>query len=102
LLLVVLSNVILILSLRRNLASECFLLLRTDGLVRQVDTQQTHVAWDDVERVAYDAKRDAIVLGLRLGGELTLHDRYAGISREALAERIRDVHRKAIWGLLRH
>jgi hypothetical protein len=61
LLLVLLSNVLLILALRRNLATEQFILLRADGLVRQVDTHYTHVAWDDVEQVAYDAERGAIV-----------------------------------------
>lgn len=100
LLLVLLSNVILILALRRNLATEQFILLRADGVVRQVDTHYTHVAWDDVEQVVYDHARRAIVLEMRSGGELTLEDRYAGISREELAKRMRDVHRKAIWGLL--
>ncbi len=72
LLLVLLSNVLLILALRRNLATEQFILLRADGLVRQVDTHYTHVAWDDVEQVAYDAERGAIVLELRSGDELAL------------------------------
>ncbi|MBP7681445.1 MAG: hypothetical protein KBB95_06110, partial [Deltaproteobacteria bacterium] len=93
-------NVLLILALRRNLATEQFILLRADGLVRQVDTHYTHVAWDDVEQVAYDAERGAILLELRSGGQLALHDRYAGVTREALAKLMRDVHRKAIWGLL--
>ena len=100
LLLVLVSNVLLILALRRNLATEQFILLRADGLVRQVDTHYTHVAWDDVEQVAYDAERGAILLELRSGGQLALHDRYAGVTREALAKLMRDVHRKAIWGLL--
>lgn len=100
LLLVLLSNVVMIAALYRNLAAECFIVLRADGLVRQVDSQHTHVAWDDVEQVAYDAARGAVVLHMRQGGELALEDRYVGVSGEGLAKLMRDVHRKAIWGLL--
>lgn len=100
LVLVVLSNLVLIRALYRNLAVERFILLRADGLVRQVDRTYTLIAWDDVEHVGYDAARGKVVLEMRAGGELTLDDRYAGVSSEELAKLMRDVHRKAIWGLL--
>jgi hypothetical protein len=99
LLLVLLSNLVLVLALRRNLAQERFISLRADGLVRQVDTHYTLVPWDDVEEVRYDAPRRAVVLHMRAGGELALNDTYAGIRPDALAKLMRDVHRKAIWGL---
>ena len=49
---VLFSNLVLVLALRRNLAVERFILLRADGLVRQVDAHYTRVAWDDVEPAA--------------------------------------------------
>ena len=100
LLLILVSNLVLVLSLRRHLAVERFILLRADGLVRQVDTVYTLVEWDEIEHVRYDAARAAVVLEMRAGGELALADQYAGIQPEALATLVRDVHRKAIWGLL--
>jgi len=99
LLLVLLSNTVLLRALYRNLAIERFIVLRADGVVRQVDTQFTLVPWDDIEQVAYDEARGGVVLQMREGGELTLEDRYAGVSHEGLAKLMRDVHRKAIWGL---
>jgi len=100
LLLVLLSNALLIRALYQSLAVERFIVLRADGLVRQVDTHFTLVAWDDVEQVVYDPRREAVVLHMREGGELALEDRYAGVSGEGLCRLMRDVHRKAIWGLL--
>lgn len=70
-LLVVLSNLVLVRALRRNLAIERFILLRADGLVRQVDTHFTLVPWDDVEQVCYAPERRAIVLQMRAGGVLS-------------------------------
>ena len=79
LLLVVLSNLVLIRALYRNLAVERFIVLRADGLVRQVDSHYTHVAWDDVEHVAYDAARDTVVLNVVRGLKSAL--KYAAIEK---------------------
>ena len=97
--------------LRSFMKREDFLLLRTDGLVHQIDAHRLSLAWDELERVRYDDTRDAIALVLRdprpLPGApepaeaILLSERFAGTSKVQLAEQLEEIRRKATWGLLR-
>ncbi len=97
--------------LRGFMKREDFLLLRTDGLVHQIDAHRLSLAWDELERVRYDDARDAIALELRdplpvPGGAepadaILLSDRFAGTTNARLAAQLEEIRRKATWGLLR-
>ncbi|MEO0323124.1 MAG: hypothetical protein AAF447_09220 [Myxococcota bacterium] len=97
--------------LRAFLKREDFLLLRTDGLVHQIDAHRLSLAWEELERVRYDDDRDAITLVLRdprplPGAEepaeaVLLSERFAGTSNARLAAQLEEIRRKATWGLFR-
>ncbi len=99
LVLVMFSNVLLLGALHRSLSRDRFLLLRGDGIVRQHDDTWTYVGWDEVEGVRYERKDKSVCLLMREGGQWVLRGRHMGIENDALAVLIRDIHRKAIWGL---
>jgi len=87
--------------LRRSWRREATLLLDVDGLVQQDEAGVLRVRWDDVERVVYDAERDAVALKLRSGAApVRLGHRFAGVDNAQLARRLEEVRRKASFGLL--
>lgn len=101
LLLIVGSNLVMLVAMRRVTGSDDFLILRTDGVLQQIADESMLVRWDEVEAVRYDDESDAVGLELRSDAPtIWLSESYTGIQNDALAQRIKEVHRKAIWGLL--
>lgn len=98
--LLLLSPFVLGFGLRRLLVVEDFLVLRTDGLLRQAGTNSELVRWDDVEEVRYDEATDSVRLALRDGGEHVIRDRFTGLDQKELAKRVAEVRRKALFRLL--
>ena len=85
--------------MRGQLVRDRYVLLRGDGLVRQVDDEWTFVAWDEVAEVRFDEEAGVALLELRSGEHMPLEDRLAGVDGKGFAARAREVHRRAIWGI---
>jgi hypothetical protein len=100
LLCVVAGPLTMLLSLKHVFESDDYLLLRTDGLLEHVRGQVTLYPWDDLEAVTFDASTGTIVMRRRDGGEARLTHRCVDIDARALAKRLDEVRRKAIWALL--
>jgi hypothetical protein len=100
LLLVAAGPLSMILSLRRVFQSDDYLLLRTDGLLEHVGDRSVLYPWDDLESVKYDETSGTVVLRARDGSEAHLAHPLAGIQPPALAARLDEVRRKAIWELI--
>jgi hypothetical protein len=58
------------------------------------------VAWDDLEDVSWDARTDALLFVGHDGEAVPLVARFADVTNEELARRVRAVRRRAVHGLL--
>lgn len=96
----VLSPVVMGVSLHRFVDERDFLLLRHDGLVHQQDGRALLYRWDELDEVRSDDSTGALVLVVRDEGEVRIVQRYAGTSPEALAARVSEVRRKALFHML--
>jgi hypothetical protein len=97
LVLVASGGAVAIAGLRRELLEERWLALRSDGLVYARDGRTRRVGWRHIEDVRVDGAR--LVVTLRSGRTIELRDRFAGITRAALAEKIAHQRRRAAHGL---
>lgn len=95
-----LSPLVMGFSLHRVADERDFLLLRHDGLVHERGGRALLYRWDEVDSVRHDASTGALVLVVRDEGEVRISERYAGTSPEALALRVAEVRRKALFQLL--
>jgi hypothetical protein len=84
--------------LRSTMGNDDYLVLRASGIFEHENGEDHAIPWDAIESVA--SEEGILKILLRDGTERTLATRYAGITTDALAKRIADVHRKGIWGLL--
>ncbi|MCA9529178.1 MAG: hypothetical protein KC543_03450 [Myxococcales bacterium] len=100
LVLIMLGPVWMLLALRGLMGDDDFVMLRTDGLQYHFGDANGVVDWDDVEAVVYDEGEGAIRLERRHDAPFFLRRRFAGIDPPALAKRMEEVRRKAIWHLL--
>lgn len=89
-----------ILGLKRALSEECYLALRHDGALFVSGETERFVAWDDLEDVAWDARTDALLFVGHDGEAVPLVARFADVTNEELAKRVRAVRRRAVHGLL--
>lgn len=89
-----------ILRLNRVLSEERYLALRTDGAYLRLGDARELLKWEQVADVRWDAEREALVFELHDGEEWIRAERYAGVDGPTLAERVRRVRRKALFGLL--
>ena len=89
-----------ILGLKRALAEECYLALRHDGALFVSGETERFVAWDDLEDVSWDARTDALLFVGHDGEAVPLVARFADVTNEELAKRVRAVRRRAVHGLL--
>lgn len=96
--LVIAGGLIAIVGLRRVLAEDRYLALRTDGVYFQDGARGSLLPWEDVEAIGVDDR--ALVFERHDGGRWIRPERLAGIEPEALAVRAREVRRKALFGLL--
>lgn len=87
-----------ILWLRRVLAEERYLALRTDGIYFRDGARREVVRWEDVREVR--AEGEVLVLERHDGTRWSRAERFAGASAEDLARRARDTRGKALFGLL--
>lgn len=89
-----------IVGLRRVLREERYLLLRSDGAVFVQGRRRRLVKWQDVEDVRHHEGRE-LVFHCHDGRELSIEERYGGVSLPELARRAASLRRKALFGLLR-
>lgn len=85
--------------LRRSLDNDHYLLFRTDGLVRRTEGVLEVLLWDDIEDASVD-DAGRIVVRLRDDEFFVIDERFIGVTSAELAAKIREVRRKAVWGLL--
>lgn len=100
LLMVIVGPLWTILGLKKVLEVEDYLLVRTDGVLEHVGHVRRLVPWDDLQSVTYDEADDSIVFHLADEQTLRVHYRFSGIGKRALAKRLEEIRRKAIWNLL--
>lgn len=100
-LLVIAGPLSVISRLHRVMQTDEYLLLRTDGALVRLGKEKKLVTWDELDSVVYDSASGAIELRMRDDvPPLRLTQRFAGIDAEALAKRLEEVRRKAIWKVL--
>lgn len=85
--------------LRSSLDNDHYLLFRTDGLAHRVRGVLEVFAWDDIEDASVDAE-GRLVVHMRDETFHVIDARFIGISGEGLASKVREIRRKAVWGLL--
>lgn len=90
-----------IFGLRRLMNDDAYIALRTDGLLVNLPDHEELVPWTDVSEVLFDPPSQRIALAREGAAPVFVSGRMAGITPAALAARIKDVHRKALFGLLR-
>ncbi len=90
-----------IVGLKRALSEESYLALRHDGALFVKDETERFVAWDDLEDVRWDAPTNALLFIGHDGVAVPLVARFADVTNEDLAQRVRSVRRRAVHGLLR-
>lgn len=88
-----------IIGLRHVLREERYLLLRKDGAVFVRGKARRVVKWRDVEDVV--SEDGQLVLRCHDGTELTVDERWSGVSVPELAKRAAQLRRRALMGLLR-
>jgi hypothetical protein len=89
-----------ILGLKRIFEEDDYLLVRTDGLLYHVGNEARLFPWDELSLVRWSSERQRLELLLAHEELVPLEHRFATIGGEALAERLEEVRRKAIWNLL--
>ena len=89
-----------IVGLKRALAEESYLALRHDGALFVHGETERFVAWDDLEDVRWDAASNALLFIGHDGVPVPLVARFADVTNEDLAQRVRAVRRRAVHGLL--
>ncbi|MCA9608560.1 MAG: hypothetical protein KC619_23315 [Myxococcales bacterium] len=95
---IVSGSLICIFGLRRVLAEERYLALRTDGLYFRDGASREVVPWEDIREVGHEG--EALVLERQDGSRWVRTERFAGVSAEELARRVKDTRGKALFGLL--
>ena len=92
---------IAIVGLRRVMRTDDeYLLLTTAGLLHRVHGDIWRVPWEDVEEVEVDPAGARVGLQLRDGEVRIIRERFADIDASGLAERLKEVRRKGLWGTL--
>jgi hypothetical protein len=94
-----LSPFVFAFGLRRSLDNDHYLLLRTDGLVRREDGTVLITPWDDIEDASVDAE-GRLVVHLHDDEFFLIEERFIGTTNAELASKVREIRRKALWGLL--
>jgi hypothetical protein len=86
-------------SLIRAMGHDTYVAIRQDGLgVRLAPSAEEVVhPWEGIEDARADAAARAVRLVLASGESLLLRGPFAGVSDDALAQRIRDARRLALW-----
>jgi hypothetical protein len=90
-----------IVGLKRALSEERYLALRQDGALFVEEDTERFVAWEDLEDVRWDAATNALLFIGHDGVAVPLVARFADVTNEDLAQRVRSVRRRAVHGLLR-
>ncbi|MEM9190181.1 MAG: hypothetical protein AAGF12_13435 [Myxococcota bacterium] len=89
---------ICILGLRNVMAVDSYIALRTDGLVCHLSPSPTLTLWENI--IDIEADGEVLVLVLRDDTTERIDQRFNGIRPEELVKRMREVRRKALFGLL--
>jgi hypothetical protein len=87
--------------MHRILREDAYLAIRTDGLVLQSSSGETHLAWDALDSARWDSAGSALVLERRQGDAIVVARPFARIDGAALAGRIEQARRRAAMGMLR-
>lgn len=95
------GGVTAIVGLKRALSEESYLALRHDGALFVHGDTERFVAWEDLEDVRWDAPTNALLFVGHDGEAVPLVARFADVTNEDLAQRVRAVRRRAVHGLLR-
>ena len=98
--LVAAGPIMVIAGLRSALGAEDYLLLRTDALFYYLNGSVTEISWDDIERISYAEKRDALNIELKDGNSVLIEERFANLANQALAKDLETARRKIIWNIL--
>ena len=85
----------------RSLADETCLVLRSDGVHYLSKEGSFFVRWRDVVASAYDEEEDALRIQTETTELLIRHPHFVGVKSRQLAERLDDVRRRALLGLIR-
>jgi hypothetical protein len=89
-----------IIGMARALSTDTYLAVSAEGVTLHVEKDETFMAWDDVERIHFDAPREAVVFSLRAGGEVLSLTAFAGTDRKALASRLDGLRRRSDFHML--
>lgn len=89
-----------IVGLRRALAEESYLALRTDGAYFRRGDERALILWEEVEEVRWVPDAGALWFVRHDGPPWIRAERFAGIDGPELAKRASEVRRKALFGLL--
>lgn len=90
-----------IIGLKRALSEERYLALRQDGALFVEEDTERFVAWEDLDDVRWDAATNALLFIGHDGVAVPLVARFADVTNEDLAQRVRAMRRRAVHGLLR-
>lgn len=94
-----LSPFVFAFGLRRSLDNDHYLLLRSDGIARRDDGKVTVIPWDDVEDASVD-REGRLVVHLKDDSVQVWEERFVGVTTPELAQKVKEIRRKAVWGLL--
>jgi hypothetical protein len=77
---------------------DLYVAIRTQGVCLRLDPARPAelVPWDDIEEVRYDGGLACVMLSTK-GQDLRIEARFAELSLEELARRLRDARRLAVW-----
>ncbi len=98
---VIAGPLIAISGLKRVIEVDAFIALRLDGVLVHLPGRAELVRWGDVTEVLYDAPSSCIALVRGEQEPFFIMEKLAGIEPEAFAKRLKEVHRKALFGVLR-
>lgn len=94
-----LSAIVLLL---RSMRDDAYVAIRLDGLALKPEPRAPEelLVWDQIEDARFRQEIRAIAVTLRDGSERSFSGPFAEISLPALAEKIRDARRLAVWNRL--
>jgi hypothetical protein len=94
-----LSPFVFALGLRSSLDNDHYLLFRTDGLAHRVRGTLEIFEWDDIDDASVDGEGH-LVIHMQDETFHVIEERFIGASAQDLASKVREIRRKAVWGLL--
>jgi hypothetical protein len=89
-----------VIGMARVLSTDSYLAVSAEGIILHLEEGETFLAWDSLERIRFDAAREAMVFALRDGGEVLSRTAFAGAEKKSLAARLDTLRRRAGFDML--